>query len=106
MSERSSPNKMSISSITSSDSTSNGKNDSPNSKMSVSIKKNKNLDNSLADADNLDGDNVQVADADSNFITKLPGVTIKSYDFFGTYVGLEAAKAAIDQGLIGTIKIS
>ena len=106
MSNKSSPNKMSISSITTSDSTSSSKNDSPNSKMSVSIKKNNQLDNSLADADNLDGDNVQVADADSNFITKLPGVTIKSYDFFGTYVGLEAAKAAIDQGLIGTIKIS
>ena len=100
MSNKSSPNKMSISSITTSDSTSSSKNDS------VSIKKNNQLDNSLADADNLDGDNVQVADADSNFITKLPGVTIKSYDFFGTYVGLEAAKAAIDQGLIGTIKIS
>ena len=62
--------------------------------------------NKMSISSNTTSADTTVADADSNFITKLPGVTIKSYDFFGTYVGLEAAKKAIDQGLIGTIKIS
>lgn len=48
-----------------------------------------------------------LSDTDNNLppyrpTTKLPGVTIKTYEFDSTHCDLEAAKKAIDQGLIGS----